>query len=324
MATATDGFELQDRDLEILRALFESRVMTASHIALIYFKGSGEAVKQRLQKLKKVGLIGERKRRVNELSLLFLTPKAIETLRKHGKLADYPHISSSSMGKRVSVSDLTLNHELEIMDVKASLYAGIRNAAGVSLTEFSTWPLLYQFEVSHSMLGVPPKTVRPDGFIRIREKESADTCWEHTFFFELDRSEEIQNKLITKARYYLEYYKSGGFAERNGAPRSEPETFPFRVLMVVQTAERRNNTAEGLLRSIPPIYDHVWLTTISEVKANPLGPIWICPDSYLKVTKDTLFDPALRQQTKSYRRQTERELFVENTILKFPLLALPQ
>ena len=96
MTTATDGFELQDRDLEILRALFESRVMTTFHIALMYFRGSGEAVKKRLQKLKAEGLVGERERRVNEPSLLFLTPKAIEMLRKNGKLADYPQISPST------------------------------------------------------------------------------------------------------------------------------------------------------------------------------------------------------------------------------------
>jgi len=142
------------------------------------------------------------------------------------------------------------------------------------------------------------------------------------YFLFLDRSKEVQDKLITKARDYLEYYKSGGFAERNGAPRSAPEKFPFRVLMVVQNAERRNNTAEGLLSSNPPFYDLAWLTTFAEIKANPLGPIWICPDNYLTATKNTLFDPAQRRPTKFYRTQPERELFVEHTIRKSSLLAI--
>jgi len=322
MTTATDGFELQDRDLEILRTLFESRVMTTFHIALMYFRGSGEAVKKRLQKLKAEGLVGERERRVNEPSLLFLTPKAIEMLRKNGKLTDYPQISPASLAKRTSVSDLTIRHELEVMAVKAALYAGVSHAPDLSIEEFSTWPLLYQFKVSHWIHGGPPKTVKPDGFIRVKEIESENSSWEHTFFFELDRSKEVQDKLITKARDYLEYYKSGGFAERNGAPRSAPEKFPFRVLMVVQNAERRNNTAEGLLSSNPPFYDLAWLTTFAEIKANPLGPIWICPDNYLTATKNTLFDPAQRRPTKFYRTQPERELFVEHTIRKSSLLAI--
>lgn len=322
MTTSIDNFELQDRDFEILRALFESRIMTSAHVALMYFRGSGDAAKHRLGKLKAEGLIGERERQVNVHSLLFLTPKAFEVLRKNGKLADYPRISQSSQVRRASLSDLTLRHELEIMDVKAALCAKISKTDGVELTEFSTWPLLYEFEVSHWMLGGAKKTVKPDGFIRIKEEEPGTPGWEHIFFFELDRSKEVQDVLVTKARYYLDYYQSGGFAERNGASRSEPEKIPFRVLMVLKTAERRNNTAEGLLRGNPPIYTQAWLTTLPEIKTNPLGPIWICPSNYFEAIKDTAFDPARRRPMRGYRSQPERELFVERTIRKSSLLAM--
>jgi hypothetical protein len=50
--------------------------MTAWHIATVYFDGKKEAAKKRLQKIKNAGLIGERKRRVNEPAVLFLTRKA--------------------------------------------------------------------------------------------------------------------------------------------------------------------------------------------------------------------------------------------------------
>ena len=324
MTTATDGFELQDRDLEILRALFESRVMTTFHIALMYFRGSGEAVKKRLQKLKAEGLIGERLRRVNEPSVLFLTRKAFPVLHDRGILANYPRITQSSLAKRAFVSDMTLHHELEIMDVKASLHAGISNAEGVSIAEFSTWPLLHQFEISQPNSSGAKTLVKPDGFIRIEEKESETTSWEHTFFFELDRSTEVQDTLCTRARHYLDYYSSGGFAERNGASRSDCEKHPFGVLMVFKSAERRNNTAEGLLQGYPPIYTQSWLTTLAEIKADPLGAIWINPNSYLEATKGTPFDPLRRRQEKVYRRQSDRERIVEQTICKSKLLAPPQ
>jgi len=48
---------LQDRDLALLRGLFESRVMTNNHAAALYFDGKGEAAKKRLQKIKADGLI---------------------------------------------------------------------------------------------------------------------------------------------------------------------------------------------------------------------------------------------------------------------------
>lgn len=324
MAPATDGFELQDRDLEVLRGLFECRVMAAAHVAILYFNGSKEAAKKRLQKLKAEGLIGERLRRVNEPSVLFLTRKALPVLHDRGVLANYPRIAQSSLARRAFVSDMTLRHELEIMDVKASLHAGISNAEGLSIAEFSTWPLLHQFELSQPSSRGAKILVKPDGFIRIKEKESETTFWEYTFFLELDRSTELQDTLCTRARHYLDYYTSGGFAERNGASRSDCEQHPFRVLMVFKSAERRNNTAEGLLQGYPPIYTQAWLTTLAEIKADPLGAIWIDPDSYLAATKGTRFDPARRRQEKGYRRQSDRERIVEQTIRKSQLLAPPQ
>ena len=320
---AFDLISFQDRDLEILQGFFECRVMTAAHVATLYFDGSKEAAKKRLQKLKAEGLIGERLRRVNEPSVLFLTRKAFPVLHDRGVLANYPRIAQSSLAKRAFVSDMTLRHELEIMDVKASLHAGISNAEEISIAEFSTWPLLHQFEISQPNSSGAKTLVKPDGFIRIKEKETETTSWIHTFFFELDRSTEVQDTLCTRARHYLDYYSSGGFAERNGASRSDSEKHPFRVLMVFKSAERRNNTAEGLLQGYPPIFTQAWLTTLAEIKADPFGAIWIDPNSYLEATKGTPFDPARRRQEKGYRRQSDRERIVEHTIRKFDLLAPP-
>jgi predicted transcriptional regulator len=86
---------LQKRDLEVLRGLFESRVMTTAHVAALYFNGSKEAAKKRLQKIKAAGLIGERKRRVNEPAVLFLTRKAHSLLNKERLLSEFPQLSPS-------------------------------------------------------------------------------------------------------------------------------------------------------------------------------------------------------------------------------------
>jgi len=57
-----DALQLQDRDLALLRGLFESRVMTNDHAAALYFDGKSEAAKKRLQKLKAAGFRKERGR----------------------------------------------------------------------------------------------------------------------------------------------------------------------------------------------------------------------------------------------------------------------
>jgi hypothetical protein len=70
-----DSISLQARDFALLCGLFECRVMTAGHIATLYFDGKREYTKKLLQKLKAGGFIWERRRQVNEPSVLFLTRK---------------------------------------------------------------------------------------------------------------------------------------------------------------------------------------------------------------------------------------------------------
>lgn len=55
-----DILQLQDRDLSILRGLFESPVMMAVHFATVFFDGKPEAAKERMQKLKASGFIAVR------------------------------------------------------------------------------------------------------------------------------------------------------------------------------------------------------------------------------------------------------------------------
>ena len=315
-----DALQLQVRDLVLLRTLFESRVMAAGHIAILHFNGSREAAKKRLQKLKAAGLIGERKRKPYEPSVLFLTRQAFVLLREKGILAEYPSFALSTLEKRARVSPLTISHELEIMDVKAAFHAAIAKTKPFTVAEFSTWPLLYQFEASRHGRGADV-LVKPDGFIRIHEREADGGMSEHSFFMELDRSSETQDTLIARAGCYLDYYKSGGFAVRSGGSRGQFKDFPFRVLMVFKTAERRNNTAERLLQSNPPIFTQVVLSTFAEVTANPLGPIWIFPRDYRDAVKGTPFDTEQQREQWGYKRQTERELLVERKVKKFRILA---
>ena len=53
------ALELQDRDLALLRGLFECRVMTNDHATALYFDGNYDPAKKRLQKIKAAGLISD-------------------------------------------------------------------------------------------------------------------------------------------------------------------------------------------------------------------------------------------------------------------------
>jgi hypothetical protein len=315
-----DVLKLQDRDLELLRCLFESRIMTAGHIAVLFFNNSREAAKKRLQKLKAAGLIGERKRKAYEPAVLSLAPKAFAVLREQGVLTEYPQLGTAALDKRIRVSPLTIQHELEVMDVKTAFHSVIKKTSEFSIAEFSTWPLLHQFEAFRSGYGGTEVLVKPDGFIRIHETQN-DEKFEHTFFLELDRSSQTQDTLVARASAYVDFYKSGGFAIRNGAARSAFKDYPFRVLFIFKNAERRNNMAERLLQNNPPIFTQVILSTFDEVIGNPLGAIWTCPRDYREATKGTRFDIEKNHgKFSGYKRQAERELLVEQKVRKSRIL----
>jgi hypothetical protein len=314
-----NNIQIQPRDLALLRGLFESRVMTASHISTLYFEGKCEYAKKRLQKLKAAGFIGERKRNVNEPSVLFLTRKGFAHLKSEGQLSEFPSFGANSFEARANVSHFTLRHELEIMDVKAAFHAALVKSEMFSIAEFSTWPLLHQFETSRDGYG-SDILVKPDGFIHIHEREADGGLSEHCLFLEVDRSSETQDTLVNRAQAYLAYYKSGGFAVRNGATRDRFKEYPFRVLMVLKSAERRNNIAARLSENTPPILTMVWLTTLAEATANPLGAIWIQPKDYREVTKGTPFEAQTKIPAFGYRRQPAREIFIEKTVKKLRLL----
>lgn len=310
--------QIRDRDLIILRGLFETRVMTIEHIAIIYFNGHQEAAKKRIQKLKAARLIAERPRRINEPAVLYIAKQGLLLLREQGVLAEYPVHSLPALVKRAVVSEAIIPHELAVVDVKTAFHSAVRKVQKLSLAEFGTWSQLYEFEISQNSW--PAFPAKPDGFIRIHEAMVEGGIFENSFFLEVDRSTETQSILVSHATAYLDYYKSGGFALRNGAPRSAFENYPFRVLFVLKTEERRNNTAERLLQCNPPILTQVYLSTISEVRRNPLGAIWIRPLDYREASKDTIFSFSDQWRRQAYARQTMRDLHVAKTIKKIPLL----
>lgn len=314
------SLQLQDRDYALLRGLFECRVMTNNHATALYFEGKNEAAKKRLQKLKSGGIIGDRPRKAFEPSVLFLTRKGLAVLQERGVLSEYPAFDLPALDRRARVSDLTIRHELEVMDVKTAFHSAIKNVPSCAIAEFSTWPMLNEFRAYRPGHNGAEVLVKPDGFIRFHETESDGGKFERTFFLEVDRSTETQEVLITRVGCYHEHYKSGGFAVRNGATRTDYRQFPFRVLMVFKSAERRNNTAERLLQDGLPVFKQVCLATIDDATRDPFGAIWICPFDYREATKRTPFDPEQKPLTLAFRRQPEREAFVESKVKKIRLL----
>jgi len=266
--------EIRDRDVALLRTLFECRVMTRSHAATLHFDGKTEAAKKRVQSLKAAGYVKDRPRLPHEPAVLMLTRKGFELLQSRGSLDEF------SLGKswkqtlrRLSVSPLTIGHELEVMDFRAAIVAAIRRNSRLAIAEFFTWPAMLAYETRDEDGHVVE--IRPDGFFRLIHQDDNDLQHEYSFFIEVDRSTESQSILIERIRCYRQYYRHGGLALRYGKAPHDYKSFPFRVLVTCRSAERRNNLAEGLSVSDKRVGGLVWITTMIEALNDPLGAIWI-------------------------------------------------
>ena len=325
MSYTTVATQFIERDYRILRGLFESRLMTIQHIAALYFDGNLDAARKRVWKLKNAGVLNEQTRqRPYDPSILYLTRKGFEMLTSEGRLIDYPTIGWPMMEKRTDVSPLTRQHELDVMTAKAAIVTAVNRTPVHKIAEFSTWPRLFSFpSKTTSPQGYGKRVwIKPDAFIRIRETDPHGfDATEHLFYLELDRSTEAQARLQAKAGAFAEHYRSGGLAKRFGAPAEAYEQFPFRVLIVCRTAERRNNVAAAMLARRPPILTMVWLTTFDELCRDSLGTIWIRPIDYRDATAGTEFDPHRMQDIPGYKRQILREEIVERAIAKSRLLS---
>jgi hypothetical protein len=296
--------------------------MTRNHAALLYFDGRKEAAKKRIQKLKAASLVTDR-RRPYRPSVLSLSKRGFQTLKKAGYLPDIPELIWANVQRRTRLAASALAHQLLVMDVKASLSHALARDSRHELVEFNAWPLFCQF-TAIAPRGTTERnrriTIKPDGLLCVHETAANQ---KHIFFLEVDRSAESQDILTLHAQCYHDYFRHGGFAESCGARRDEYKKFPFRVLMVCQNAERRNNTAEKLLILAKPILRQVWLTTIDEVRTNPLAAIWVTPHAYRTATSGTEYDVTRIREQRRYRRSLEREKMIEASVVKRVLLASP-
>lgn len=270
---------IQSRDLRMLRGLFECRVMTSRHASELYFGGRSEMAKKRLQRLRDADIVASRSDRRFEKTNFFLTRRGIEILALAQMLADFPKVRGLSLARRMDVSDLTLRHELAVMDVKVSFH---RTAPmhGVEVREFGTWPARIQFKSERGL-------IKPDAFLRIRDRAGR----ERTFYLELDRSTKPLGALVEQCMGYRACRKARVRLTTHSWDEDARE-HRFTVLYVLQNEGRLENFARKLLSSLPPIRSLVWLTTMDALERDPFGAIWLRPKDLETHpgTRVTLFD----------------------------------
>ena len=275
---ALAGLHIQPRDLDLLLDLFDCRLLSVSQAARLHFDGSQHVAYRRLRKLYRAGLLS-----LLPTKSLSGQPPRIYTfnsqtfafLQAQGHLTQYTKADwRRQLRKRFSLSQQTIEHELAVLDVKASLQPTLSAVAGVHVVEFGTWPQAYAFEYQHEG---KTRTQKPDGYLCLADHrhDFAQPRF-NRFFLELDRGTQTLETLRAKVEAYRQFYRSGGFARWFAENEAGYRKHPLRVLIVFLSAERLANFA----RQLPADRRFEWMATLPAVRTDPLGPIWAFPKAF--------------------------------------------
>lgn len=309
----TRPFHIQERDCAVLLDLLHSRVLTLRHVALLHFGGRYEAAKKRMATLRAASVVAAHPRTLFTPALLHITKTGLSLLHKRRMIAFRPDVGAKVLKARFVIPPTAIRHELAVLDTKAAFCHALSASGTAQVLEFTTWPLLNQFIVHREV-------VKPDGFVRYRITTTTGITGDGCCFLEMDLSTEPQTTLVKRALQYVAYAKSGAFAALQERSYHDAKGYPFRVLFVMENESRRNNTIERLLDQRPPVLALIWLTTLSALKRDPLGEIWIRPADYRSAINGTPFASRNGSSSRMYRRDVARDTFVERHVARRRLL----
>ena len=319
----SQGIKITERDLLILRGLFDCRILNIHHFAELFFEGRQDAARKRIKKLQANKLLNVRQKKVTEEHLYFITRKGFELLTENGALDDYPKVLWKDFEKRAVVSSTRVQHEVEIADVIALFARAVRGHARMKIKQFVVIPLFTEFQ---AVTPAGRKSYRPDAYIQLSIEGEEDAY----IFVEVDRSNHSHSVIMEKCSAYWDYYKRGGFAKKSGGQEEGIHEFPFRVLWVVPSIDRRNLLMESLIReSEKPqsvskgLYSRrqAWFAAKGDLENDILGEYWLVPEDYKKALKGTNFDPLTRSRDGIKKRNIERDKFVDERVLKRKLFS---
>jgi len=235
---AKDGFELQDRDIDLLLYVFLLRIATIDHLAAL----SGRSVRAlwaRLNKLKERRYLASVARFMQK-HVYTIGSAAVPVLIEHG------HAPQDFASRRLRHNELTeigIRHSIFVADIHARLLIATRTGP-IVLADWKEGSGLWDSASARN--GQPPIPVRPDSYFILKHTERPEGRNKFHVFLEADRSTMSHNRMAMKIAGYLAYYEQGRHAKKY------PGMQAFLVATVTQTRSR----ARELQKDLHPLIPH--------------------------------------------------------------------
>lgn len=254
---------LTKRDLAILEAVYEYRVLSAKQIQQLFFPyPTGiKTARTRLQKLYHHGLVDRKFSgvyfdKMNSPILYVLDKRGAEFLKAAGKFSQEWKRKSKQVGL------LFLNHAIAINEVRIAVEIACREFG----FEILKWSGEQELKASYDRVNVAgvaePIAVIPDSYFALRTPKGV-----MHFFLEVDRSTETNKVFRRKIRAYQVY--CGSLEAKNRF-----ETNKFRVLTVTANNARLQNLKRSTEASGGK--SRFWFTTAAQINPQQVlrGSIW--------------------------------------------------
>ena len=232
---AKNGFELNDRDIELLNYAFQLRIATVDQLSAL----CGRSVRTlwgRLLKLKERRYLASVARFMQK-HVYAIGPLGVSALIEQGYApADFAE-------KRLRHNELTeigIRHSLFIADIHARLLLDTRGGA-VNLAKWIEGSSLWDtVPGSDGEKAIP---IRPDAYFILKHADLAGGTNNHHIFLEADRSTMAHTRMVAKITGYLGYYEGRRHTKKHPGMKS------FVVATVTQTRSR----AEELRKDLNPL-----------------------------------------------------------------------
>ena len=252
-----NAFILQERDMEILKAVYYFRFLNAGQVKELCGFNCRKRANDRLRKLFDNGLLARRLLvTCSEKQLLYFAgPKATDLIA--GRTGFCPAEVRKKRLKALKARDSFLLKFLSVNSFRCAFEISAIKGAPVRTEQFRYKPALFLDEETKLF---------PDAYFRFKHYDKT-----HSLFLTADRAAESSKRIKKRIENYLEYGISGEFEKQFGSRY-------FRLLIICQTPAR----LKSLIKMIERVTDKsfCWLTVENNISPEKiLTRIWSRPNT---------------------------------------------
>jgi len=234
---AKDGFDLQERDIELIHSVYRLRIATIDHLATL----SGRSVRTlwaRLLKLKKRRYITSVARFMQK-HVYGIGATGVSLLIEHGYA---PQGIAEKRFRHHELKEFGIRHFLFVADILCRLLL-LTKVGPISLARWEEGAALWDTVPGRD--GESSIPVRPDAYFVLKHKERPEGKNRFHIFLEADRSTMSHQRMAAKIEGYVAYYEQRLHAKKY------PGMHSFIVATVTETRSRAEELQKDLHSLIP-------------------------------------------------------------------------